>query len=75
MFAAESQANAAVNQQRSESVENPVEALDQADAGNNENAAHQERTENSPEQHAALMLLRHSEIAEDYKEKKKIVHA
>jgi hypothetical protein len=45
-----------------------MEAVDQADTGKNEEAAHQERAENSPKQHAVLVLLRHGEIAEDDEE-------
>src|SRR6202023_708345 len=75
MFTGESQADAAVDQQRAKQVENPVEAVDQTDSGKDEKAAHQEGTENSPKQHAALVLFGHGEIPEDYEEEKKIVHA
>ena len=68
MFARESQPDAAVDQQRSEQVENPVEAVDQTYSGKDEKNAHEERTENSPEQHAALVLFGDGKVAEDYEE-------
>jgi hypothetical protein len=52
-----------------------VETLDQANAGDDKNAAHQQRTEDSPEQYAVLVLVGDGKVAEDYEEKKKIVHA
>ena len=75
MFAGKAQPDAAINQQRSKKVENPVEALDQADAGKNKDAAHQHRPDNSPEQYPMLMLLGHGEITEDQEEDKKIIDA
>jgi hypothetical protein len=52
-----------------------VKALDEADPGEDEAAAHHHRAENSPKQNAVLVLLGHGEVAEDYEEDEKIVDA
>jgi hypothetical protein len=75
VLADKAQANSAVDEECAETVENPVEALHEANAGYDEDAAHEQRAEDSPEQHAVLVLVRDSEEAEDYEEKKKIVDA
>src|SRR5580698_4613327 len=75
MFTGKSEPDAAINQQRPQDVENPVETLDQANPGKNEEAPHQQRAEDSPKQDAVLMLLGYREIAEDHKEEEEIVHA
>jgi len=75
VFAGESKPGAAINEERSETVENPVEAKEKADTGKNEETAHHQRAENSPKQHAVLVFFGHSEVAEDYKEDEKIVDA
>src|ERR1700693_6406568 len=75
MFPGKPQPDAAVNQQRSKAVQDPVEALDQTHSRDDENTAHQHRAHNSPKQDAPLVLLRHREIAEDHEEEKKIVDA
>ena len=45
-------------QERPEHVEDPVEALDQGDAGEDEDRPHHERPEDAPEQHPVLVLRR-----------------
>ena len=46
-----------IDQQPAEDVENPVKAVDKADAGADEDAAHDQRAEHSPEEHAVLHAL------------------
>ena len=55
-----------VEQEHAEHVEDPVEALDQLDAGEDEDGAQHERAEDAPEQHAELVLLGHGEEREDH---------
>jgi len=52
-----------------------VEAVDEANAGKNEKAAHQKRAKNSPEKHAVLVLLRDGKVAEDQEEQEQIIYA
>ena len=52
-----------------------MEALDQTNAGEDEEAAHQQSAENPPEKNAVLVLLGDGKIAEDYQEDKKIIDA
>src|ERR1700747_2061945 len=74
MLAGKSQANSAVDQQPSEYVQNPVEALDQANSSKDEDAAHEERTEDPPKEDAALVLLRNGKVPEDHEKDEKIVY-
>src|SRR5216684_74728 len=75
MLSRKSQANSAVDQERSKQIKNPVEAFDQADPSKNKDAAHEQRSDDSPEQHASLVLLGNGEIAEDHEEDEEIVDA
>ena len=52
-----------------------MKAVDQADSGANKDAAHDERAQNSPEQHAMLLVLRHRKIVEDHEEDEQIIDA
>src|SRR5450631_632807 len=74
-FALEKQLDAAVHQERAEYVDDPVEFLDQADAGRDKDSAHDERPQDSPEQHLVLVERRHLEETENQEEDKKIVYA
>src|SRR5271170_2390316 len=74
MLARKPHPDAAINQQRSKKIDNPVEAVDQADTGKNKEAPHQDRAENSPKQYGVLMLLGHGKITEDHKKEEEIVH-
>ena len=47
----------------------------QSFAGENERAARNQRSDNSPEQHPVLQFARHLEISEDHQEHKEIVDA
>jgi len=52
-----------------------VEAGDQTHSGPDKNAAHEQRTQDSPEQNAMLLLFRDREIIEDYEEDEEIIDA
>ena len=54
-----------VEQERAEDVEDPLEAFDERDAGEDEDAAQHERAEDAPEQDAELVLAGHGEERED----------
>src|SRR5215472_17801892 len=69
------QFDSAVYKDRTEHIDDPMEAIEQGDAGNDEDGAHDQRADDSPEQHLMLKLPGHSEIAKDQKEDEKIVHA
>src|SRR5208282_2855833 len=73
MFAGKGQPDAAIDEQRPEAVQNPVKALDEPNPGDDEDGAHYQRADNSPKQHAVLLLLGHGEVAEDYEEEEKVV--
>src|SRR5882672_1739639 len=74
MLAGKSKTNPAIDQERTEQIENPVEALDEADASQDEDTAHEERTEDSPKQNAALVLLRNGKVPEYHEKDEEIVH-
>src|SRR6202022_3962382 len=75
MFPHDANADTAIDQQYSEDIQNPVETVNQPDAGANKNTSHDERAQNSPEQHPVLLLFGDGEIAEDEQENKQIVYA
>jgi hypothetical protein len=52
-----------------------VKALDETDSGKDESRAHEQCPENSPKQHAMLVLLGNGKVAEDYEEDEKIIDA
>ena len=56
-----------------EEVEDPVEALDQLDAGEDEDGAQDEGAEDAPEQDAELVLARHGEEGEDHRPHEDVV--
>src|SRR5258705_8928312 len=49
--------------------------MDQRDAREDEQPAHNERAHNPPEQHFVLMVIGYFEIAEDHQEHKEVIHA
>ena len=75
MSAERTNSNATVDQQHSKHVENPVKTMDQLYAGSDEDAPHDERSQNAPEQNSMLLLLGNGKVIEDQKEDEKIVHA
>src|SRR6266478_1509604 len=74
-FALPQQLESRIDEQSAESVGDPTEAADQAHARHDEYSPHEERSENSPEQHLVLVLVGHLEIAEDYEKYKQVVDA
>ncbi len=72
-FILEEQLDAAVHQEGSEDINDPVESLDQAYAGHDENGAHDERAQNSPEQDLVLVGRRHLKETEDQQEDEKVI--
>ena len=62
-----------VEQERAEDVEDPVEALDQRDAGEDEDRPQHERAEDAPEQHPELVLPGHGEEREDHRPDEHVV--
>src|ERR1700687_1450515 len=67
------QLDSAVHQKRTEHVDNPVESLDEADARRDEDRAHEERAQDSPEQYLVLVDRRHLEETEDQEKDKEVV--
>jgi hypothetical protein len=61
------------HQERAEQVDDPVELLDQVCAGCDHGAAHEQRTENSPEQDAVLITGWNAEEAEDQDEDENVI--
>ena len=61
------------DQERAEHVDDPVELLNQVGAGDDHRAAHHQRAENAPEQHAMLIAQRDAEEAEDQDEHEDVV--
>ena len=60
-------------QERAEDVEDPVEALEQRDAGEDEHGPQHEGTEDAPEQHAELVAVGHADVAEDHRPDEDVV--
>ena len=62
-------------EKRAEEVENPVEALHQRDPEPDHGAAHEERADDSPHQHAMLILPAHLEVGKNENEDEDVVDA
>ncbi len=71
----EEQLDAGIDQEGSEQIRHPVEAVQQRDSGADEDGTHQDRAEDAPEQHLALQLRWNFEVAEDEQKDEEIVHA
>src|SRR6185503_15735439 len=71
----EEQLDAAVNQEGAEDVDNPVKPLDESHAGHDEHGAHDEGSQNSPEQDLVLMDGGHMEEAENQQEHEEVIDA
>jgi hypothetical protein len=54
-----------VEQEQAEDVQGPAEAIDELDASEDEDRAHDQRAEDAPEQDAELILTRNCEERED----------
>src|SRR5258708_13998751 len=71
----EGHADARHDQESPEQVENPVEIFEQHSAKDNQDAAHDERTQNTPEQHPVLIGCRYTEVAEEQHKDEDVVNA
>src|SRR5258708_13252231 len=71
----EGHANARHDQEGPEQVENPVEIFEQHSSKGNQDAAHDERTQNTPEQHPVLIACRYTEVAEEQYKDEDVVNA
>src|SRR6266542_3278977 len=69
------QLEAGIKNHRAENIGDPVEAVEQGHTRRNEDATHDDRAEDAPQQRLALELLRNLEDAEDQQEEEKIVDA
>ena len=72
---AKSHANRGENQESAENIENKVKAIDERNAEPDHDAAHDQRANNSPNEHAMVRDRRHFEIAEDEDEDKDVIDA
>jgi hypothetical protein len=73
-FGEDDHLDAGDDQEGAEDVEYPGELLHQPDAGEDHAGAHDDGAEHAVEQHAALQLRRHGEVAEDHDEDEHVVH-
>jgi len=62
-------------QQQAEEVEDPVEPRDERRADADHHAAHHQRAEDAPEEHAMLVHRRHAEVREDQRDDEDVVDA
>src|SRR4029077_5221529 len=69
------QLDAAVHQKRTKHVDDPVEPFDEGNAGGDENRAHDQGAQDSPEQYLVLVDRRHLEETKDEEEDKEVVDA
>ena len=60
-------------QEGAEDVEDPLELLDEGDAGEDEDRPEDERTEDAPEEDAELVLPGHGEVREDHRPDEDVV--
>lgn len=67
--------DAGEDEKNAEAVDEPFEAVEEADAGEDEDEAHGRRADDAPEKDAVLVLGRHLEKHEDDDEDKDVVHA
>ena len=63
------------DQECAEDVDDPVEFLNQRNAGDDEHSAHDKGSENSPEENLVLHICRNPEVREDEKKDEQIVDA
>ena len=74
LFLGEDHFQAGENEERAERDEQPVEALDERHAEPDHRAAHEERAEDAPEQHAVLVAVGDMEVREDEGDDEDVVH-
>ena len=66
--------DAGVNQEGTEDVNDPVEAIDESRANEDHRQAHYQRTHHAPEEDAMLVLGRHLEIGKDQEKNEEIIY-
>ena len=66
--------DAGVNEEGTEDVENPVETVDHTHADENKSCAHDDRANDSPEEHAVLEFGSNFEVGENENEDEDVVH-
>lgn len=71
----ESKLDAREDEERAEYIDDPIEFLDECDAYDDEDRPHDERAENSPEQHFVLIFLRDLEILKNKVKHEDVVDA
>src|SRR5690349_18071044 len=71
----EKQFDTAVQKQQTEDICDPRKTTDEPDTDKNENRPHNQRANNSPKQHAMLMLRRHFKKPENQQENEQIIDA
>lgn len=71
--AGEEQTDAGDDEQRTEEVDDPVEAREQRGAEGDEDRAHDDRAEDAPEENAMLVDLRNGEGGEEHDEDEDVV--
>jgi len=74
-FFVERHFDAGENQKRAENVHDPVEFVDERNAGKNKCRARNQRQQDAPEERLVLISGRHVEKPEDQQEHKKIINA
>src|SRR5207248_3107825 len=57
--------DSAIHEQEPEAVDDPVEPSNQTNSSKDKGRAHDDGADNSPEQHAVLLLVRQAEVPED----------
>ena len=73
--AVKQQPNATIEEEKAEAVDDPVKSSDQTHAGEYKNRTHNDRANDSPEQHAMLFVFGQPKIAEDQKKNEEIIGA
>src|SRR4051812_10362876 len=66
--------DAAENQQSPKYVENPIQPRNQGNTNADHETAHNQSTENAPEQHSMLVLRGNSEKSEDERDHENVIH-
>ena len=72
--APEGELDARVDEETAEQPHHPLVALDQLRPEEHEREPHDHGAEDAPEEHAILVLQRHTEVREDHREHENVVH-
>src|SRR5664280_1882372 len=65
----------AVDEDRAEDINEPVKAVQQRDARDDEDGTHDQRAQDAPEQHVVLKVSRDAKIAEDEQKNEEVIDA